>query len=293
MNKQGIAVIGSTTIDKIIRGNFSWFKIGGATAYAGITYSRHGIKTRVVTNVANRDLEIVRRLQAEQIVVCNGQTAATTYFINYIDGSNQRQKIPQRAKLIGQSQIIENVKDLSIVHLGPLHASDLDSRVIKLLTNLGLSIVLDAQGLSRSVKNKSVHPSVSKHLPAFFGISQIVKANKHEYKSIIDFFEMDLLELLRHFKINEFVVTAGHSGGFVQTITGEKIQYPATAVKVREDPTGAGDVFLAAYVIGRYLNRWSIVNSCEYAAKLAARQIEGNYITPDDLRLLDRKEDQF
>jgi len=292
MNEKGIAVIGSTTIDKIIDRNFSRFKIGGVTTYAGITYSRHGIKTRVVTNIAIHDREIIKRLQAEQIVVCNGQTAETTYFINYIDGAKQRQEVPQRAELIDRSQVIENVKDVGAVHLGPLHASDIDNQAIKLLTNFKLSIILDAQGLSRSVKKKSVYPSVSKHLPAYFGISQIVKANEQEYDSIIDFFQTNLLGLLRHFKISEFIVTAGHRGGFVQTITGEKIPYPAAGVKSSGDPTGAGDVFLAAYVIGRHLNHWSIADACKYAAKLAARQIEGNYIKPDDLRLVGRKERQ-
>jgi len=174
-----------------------------------------------------------------------------------------------------------------------LHASDIDNQAINLLTNFKLSIILDAQGLCRSVKKKSVYLSVSKHLPAFFGISQIVKANEQEYESIIDFFQTDLLGLQRHFKINEFVVTAGHRGGFVQTITGEKIPYSAAGINSREDPTGAGDVFLAAYVIGRHLNHRSIADSCKYAAKLAAQQIEGNYIKPDDLHLLGCKENQF
>ena len=68
----------------------------------------------------------------------------------------QRQEIPQRAELIDRSQVIENVKDVGAVHLGPLHASDIDNQAIKLLTNFKLSIILDAQGLSRSVKKKSV-----------------------------------------------------------------------------------------------------------------------------------------
>jgi len=46
---------------------------------------------------------------------------------------------------------------------------------------------------------------------------------------------------------------------------------------------GAGDIFLAAYVIGRMLNRRRIPDACQYAAKLVARQIDGNYITPQYL----------
>lgn len=293
MIENRIAVIGSTTIDKIIHHDLSRFKIGGVTTYAGMTYSRHGIATKVVTNVASRDSEIIRRLQAEQIVVCNGQTPRTTYFINYMNDDNRRQKVPQRAALISRSQIIENIKDEGMVHLGPLHASDIDIQAIKSFNSFKLFIILDAQGLVRSVKNKSVYPLVSKQLSAFFGISQVVKANAQEHESIIDFFQMDLLELLRQFEINEFIVTAGHRGGFVQTIDGEEIPYPAYRVKSEQDPTGAGDVFFAAYVIKRFLNRRPVADACRYAAKLAARQIEGNYIKPEDLCLADHKEHAY
>ena len=55
-----------------------------------------------------------------------------------------------------------------------------------------------------------------------------------------------------------------------------------------EDVTGAGDIFLAAYVIGRILNRQIIADASQYAAKLVARQIDGNYIEPEVLALEDR-----
>ena len=55
MLEKGIAVIGSTTIDKNIYDNKNQLKIGGVTTYSGITYRRHGIVTRIVTNVAEQD----------------------------------------------------------------------------------------------------------------------------------------------------------------------------------------------------------------------------------------------
>ena len=290
---KGIAVIGSTAIDKIIQRDISRYKIGGVTAYAGITYRRHGIATKVVTNVANHDREIIRRLQTEQVVVCNGHTPQTTHFINYVNEENRRQKIPQRAAHIRRSQIRENLKGEGLVHLGPLHATDIDIRAIKLLNGINCFIVLDAQGLVRSLKNKTVYPSASKRLPEYLGISKVVKASVQEYESIIEFFQMDLLKLLRQFEISEFIVTAGHRGGFVQTLTGEEVPFAAYRVNFRQDPTGAGDVFLAAYVIDRVFNRRPVAEACKYAAKLATRQIEGNYIKPENLYLEDQKNRTF
>ncbi len=295
MVEKNIAVIGSTTIDEIIHRNFSRFKIGGVTTYAGITYSRHGIKTWVLTNVANRDREIIKRLEQESIVVCNGQTEITTYFRNLLDDGddNRRQHILQQAAPINWSQLTGNLKDVGFVHLGPLHPSDIDVRTIELIGRLKPLVILDVQGFLRSVKNKIVYPAVSAHLPAAIRVSHLVKANRQEYESLIDFFRTDLTELMRQFKINEFVVTTGHKGGFVQTITGEEIPYPAASVKSNGDPTGAGDIFLAAYVIERFYYRRSITDACQYAAELAARQIGGNYIKPDDLSLEDWKKHRF
>jgi sugar/nucleoside kinase (ribokinase family) len=295
MIEKSIAVIGSTTIDKIVHRNFSRFKIGGVTTYSGITYSRHDIKTWVLTNVANHDQEIVKRLERESIVVCNGPTETTTYFRNRYDAGEdkRRQNILQQAAPINRRQLIEHLKDVGFVHLGPLHPSDIDVRAIELIARLRPLVILDVQGFLRSVKNKIIYPAVSEHLPAAIGASHIVKANRQEYELLIDFFRMDLMELIRQFKIKEFVVTAGHKGGFVQTITGEEIPYPAVSVKSNGDPTGAGDIFLAAYVIDRFLNRRSIADACHYAAKLAALQIEGNYITPGDLSLEACKEYRF
>jgi sugar/nucleoside kinase (ribokinase family) len=288
--EKGIAVIGSTTIDKIVQRDFRRFKIGGVTTYSGITYRRHGLNTWVVTNVANRDRQIIRRLQQESIVVHNGQTQFTTLFKNMIDDEGKRsQKILQQAASINRELVNENLEDADFVHLGPLYPTDIDVRAIELIDRLKHFVILDVQGLVRAVRNNIVYAAVSKHLPAAMRIAHIVKANRRECESLIAFFRTDLLGLMRQFHINEFVVTAGQEGGFVQTIGAGQISYRAARVTSNEDPTGAGDIFLAAYVIGRFLKQRSIEDACKYAAKLTARQIEGKYIKPNDLCLEDRK----
>ena len=294
MIEKGIAVIGSTTIDKIVQRNLSRFKIGGVTTYSGITYRRHGINTWVVTNVANHDREIIKRLQQESIVVSNGPTQFTAFFKNMVDDEGQRsQNILQQAASIKKEQVRENLKAVDFVHLGPLYPTDIDAGAIELIDRLKHFVILDVQGLVRAVKNKIVYLEVSKYLPAAMRVAHIVKANRQEYESLIDFFRTDLLGLMRQFNINEFVVTAGHKGGFVQTFKAGQISYPAARVTSNEDPTGAGDIFLAAYVIGRFFKQQSIADACKDAAKLAARQIEGKYIKANDLCLENRKSHKF
>ena len=90
---------------------------------------------------------------------------------------------------------------------------------------------------------------------------------------------------MRRFKIDEFVVTLGADGGFVQKQSGKTFQYKAETVKSPVDPTGAGDVFFAAYILGRFFNNTEIDDACRYAAHIAALQVKGKYITIDRLGL--------
>ena len=285
MIENGIAVIGSTTIDRIIHHHRSWVKAGGVTVYAGITYRRHGVKTLAITNIAARDVQIIERLHKEKIIICNGQTPLTTRFINTIQTGGRRQKNPQRAAPISVKQLRDHVKDVSCVHLGPLHPTDIDARAINALRALELDVILDVQGLVRAVKNETVYPAVSQQLSDALGVSHIVKANAQEYAVMIDFYQTDLRALMQRFGIREFIVTSGANGGFVKQAAAAEIPYAAWPAKSNGDPTGAGDVFLAAYVIGRFLNQQPIAAACEAAAKLVARQIEGDFIKPGDLCL--------
>jgi sugar/nucleoside kinase (ribokinase family) len=293
MIENGIAVIGSTTIDEIISRGRCRLKIGGVTTYSGITYSRHGIRTSVVTNVAGHDRDLVKRLQAQQITVFNGRTPVTTHFIHGFHAGKQKQKVSQCAESINHRQVAENLNNIGAVHLGPLHASDIDLDAILPLAGLRCFVILDIQGYTRAIQDKSVCLSVSKQLPPVLRLSQIVKANQMEYEAVLDFFRMDLTTIMNQHHISEFIVTSGKKGGFVQKISGEKIRYKAAEIHTVADSIGAGDIFLAAYVIGRFMKRQSIRAACKYAAKLAASQIGGRYIQLEDLGLDHREENQL
>ena len=280
-----IAVVGSTTVDKIVGQNLSFLKIGGVTTYSGITYARHGIETLAVSNIARQDQEIDARLQKENIVVFNGKTEHTTHFTNHINREGRQQELPLKARPISADQIANVLKRVNVIHLGPLHPSDIDMQAFRHLRDLNLYVILDVQGYVRSVKNQIVYPVVSKKLSDALMMAHIVKTNQTEYNAILDFYQMNLIELVTRFKIEEFIVTLREKGGFVQKQSGDKIHYDADTSMSVEDPTGAGDVFLASYIIGRLLKQINISEACTDAAKLVALQLAGNYIKKNTLLL--------
>jgi sugar/nucleoside kinase (ribokinase family) len=283
--KKGIGVVGSTTIDKIVAEDQSYLKLGGVTTYAGITYRRHGIPALIVSNLAERDFKFIEKLKAEKIEVFNAASDQTTQFVNYIRGDRRNQELLQQAYPIDAAQIHSMLHRIDGLHLGPLHPLDIDPAALSLLREANLPIFLDVQGYTRKVQNKKVYPSVSGHLTAGLLPAQIIKANGAEQQAILNFYQMSLTELMTRFKIEESVVTLGENGGFVQTRNGKAFKYAAQPVNSPIDSTGAGDVFFAAYIVSRFSSQIPIPDACRSAARIAARQVEGKYITLNQLGL--------
>ena len=63
LNHSTVIVVGSTTMDEIRIGNKCIHKLGGVTAYAGVTYKRCGLNVWAATNVAQKDRRIIELLE--------------------------------------------------------------------------------------------------------------------------------------------------------------------------------------------------------------------------------------
>ena len=153
------------------------------------------------------------------------------------------------------------------------------------LAQTDLKVFLDIQGYTRKVVARGVTPAVSRHLLSALNTAHIIKANGAELKLILDHYQKSLSEIMKSFEIDESVITLGQKGGWVETRRGEKFKYSAGRVNAVTDPTGAGDVFFAAYLAGRFVNNQNISDACRHAACIAARQVEGRYISIDRLAL--------
>jgi sugar/nucleoside kinase (ribokinase family) len=283
--EKGIAVVGSTTIDKIVENDRSIFKLGGVTTYSGLTYRRHGINTLIVSNLAQQDLAILDKLYEENIAVCREESTHTTRFVNTIKGDSRSQEMPQQAGPIQAAQIQAVLDLVDGLHLGPLHPLDIEWEALGSLNNSNRMIFLDVQGLTRMLKNKQIYTSISEHIERALNIAHVVKANGVEYRAVLDFYRTGPAEMMRKFNIRELVVTLGKKGGFVHSQNGAAFHYRAKMIEGPVDPTGAGDVFFAAYLVSRFSAGKEIPDACRYAAQIAARQVEGKYITADRLRL--------
>ncbi len=285
MNVPKIAIIGSATIDTVVKGEESVRQLGGVVAYAGLTFRRHGIETFVVTNVAERDQSILDVLKEEGIRVFAGDTPRTTHFINHIDGFHRRQEMPVHAEPITSKQVKDMLDLVGHLHIGALHPGDIEKEALRVINKKKLIVSMDVQGFVRYKEDNRIISRASDNLAQALSCAQYVKADNTELETILNACNMDLPELMQTFRIDEMVITKGDRGGFVRSLTGEKASYFAKPVDSIRNTVGAGDVFFASYLIHRLYRGEDMAVSCEKASQLAAQQIEGRYIRPETLKL--------
>ncbi len=274
----GVAVVGSTTLDEVRIADRRVFKMGGVTAYAGLTYAHFKIPVRVVTRVGKKEAWMIQNLRREGISPCVEFGGATTVFVNVLEGEKRLQKMLSAADAISKDQLLHAVTGIDTIHLGPLHPRDIDPAALCALGPHGHFIVLDIQGYVRRRKKDWIRPGVSGNLPIALGLAKILKADREEMALALDFFKCSLRRLLSDFHIDEAVVTEGHRGGFIQEQGGGPYPFDPIPVAHPSDSTGAGDVFFAAYVACRRFGKAEVPAAARTASRIAANQVAGAHI---------------
>jgi sugar/nucleoside kinase (ribokinase family) len=152
-------------------------------------------------------------------------------------------------------------------------------------------VALDVPGLTRVLRGKQVRAAVRPAVArAFLAAADYVKASVEEMDLLCDSLRMSPEELLREFALREMVLTRGALGGAVFGRRGLLTCWSPTgaggcrrARAVAGDPTGAGDVFFAAYLVERLWRRRSPALAAAAAARLAARQVRGRHLAAREL----------
>jgi sugar/nucleoside kinase (ribokinase family) len=275
---RGVTVVGSTTIDCNVIDRATHLKIGGVTTYAGLTYRRHGLPTWVVTNVAPSDASILSRLTREGIQVSAGPTERTTRFVNRVHAGRRRQEVPSIAAPVDFARLTAPAGQADLLHLGPLHPGDIDPQVFARLGDSRFLVALDVQGLLRKISAGRIKPAVSGHLPAALTAARIVKSDEDELRLILNAFETRVEDVMDRCAIAEWVVTSGFHGGCVYSKGQAPYRYSAEPSPPVVDPTGAGDVFFAAYAVARLRDRKPVADAARHAATLASEHVAGRYL---------------
>jgi 1D-myo-inositol 3-kinase len=211
--------------------------LGGSVSYAATTAVRLGCRVGVVTSVGP-DLNLAEALPGTEIA-CR-QAAATTIFENIYQDGVRTQILHQRAEVISCDSIPEPWRKASMVYLGTIDR-EIDPAVFHCFADNSLVCMVpqgffrcwDAQGLvyfAEWTPPESILRQIDVLVLSDLDVPDPERL-VHDWGRFIDI----------------MVVTQAERGATVYR-AGTACHYPARAAD-QLDPTGAGDVFAAAFLI--------------------------------------------
>ncbi len=216
-------------------------RAGGSAAYAAMTASRLGLAAAIVT-VAGEEIDWVDRLQGIELV--RKSAPASTTFENLYRGGRRTQRILEVAEPIPAELVPLAWKAAPIVHLAPV-VHEVGGTLPALFPS---SLVgLTPQGLLRQWNERTgaVRQGRWAGDNRLLAGSQVVAFSEEDIAGDPDFLSLCLD------RVPITLLTRGVRGATL-FVEGQPTRFPAfPAAEV--DPTGAGDVFAAAFLIEYHL----------------------------------------
>jgi sugar/nucleoside kinase (ribokinase family) len=241
-----ITVLGDFAVDRIDDGPAV---AGGCPAFSGLALDLAGATGRIVARAARADAPLVRAGAQDSLVPLTLlETPRTTAFtLRYADGEERVMEVHAAADPWTLADLQAAAVDTRWIHVAPLLRSDFPAELLQRLHEAGHLISYDGQGLVR---------------PARLGRLTLDAAYDHELLPWLSILKLaqDEAEVVaggafdspaaRSLGIREIIVTDGSRGCHVYD-RGVATRVPAARVVEGVHATGAGDVFMVAYVARR------------------------------------------
>ncbi len=263
-----IVIVGHVCQDLQPDGSLS---LGGSVSYAATTALRMGYRVGVVTS-AGPDLDVAHAFPGAQ-VVCH-PSAATTLFENiYLDGG-RRQILHRRATAITCAQIPAAWRAPSMVYLGSID-QEIAPDLFYCFEEAALLAVMP-QGFFRCWNEQGLVSFVEWRPP-----EAVLRRIQVLIISELDVPNPD--ELARDWgRFTRIIVVTRAERGATVYQAGQVCHYPARPAH-QVDPTGAGDVFAAAFLI-RLAETGDPCQAARFANAVASFSVEGPGVTGIPLR---------
>ncbi len=253
-------VVGHLVADKVAGGH----RLGGTATYASLTAHHLGLRTAILTRAA-ADLDLSSL--PPEIEVHRLDSPRTTVFENAYSGGQRSQHLWARAEPITAADVPAELRGARIVLLGPV-AGEVEGEVARCFPDA--LVALSLQGWLRTF---AADGRVGQLSPRSWRSNLLLRHSQALFVSEEDLPPAEAEEALTRWagQVPLLVFTRGCRGarlarnGRWQEVAG----FPAREV----DPTGAGDVFAAAF-LARYLETDDVAQAALFAAAAAALAVE-------------------
>ena len=249
MPRPELTLIANLALDRVNRGPWT---CGGCPTFAPYAFARLQARGTINAAGAEDDLAKFRALESEGSVSFRfKRAAATTRFdLNYSGEFGDTRSMVLHT--IGHSWSEADIDELEIdsewVHLAPLLRSDFSAATVARLAARGHRVAYDGQGLVR-VPRLGELTLDARYDPDLLGHLAALKLSEDEAAMVAVEQERErALDLLSG--IPELLLTHGSRGAEIRA-DGTLSRVVPDQVVADVQTTGAGDVFMIAYLIGR------------------------------------------
>lgn len=230
-----VAVVGNLSRDRVAGGPA---RVGGAAFHCARALRALGAEATIVTKAS--EAWLVEALEGLGLPVSSRASSTTSVFTMEHDGDRRRMVVealgepwtPEEAR----GWVADALGETRWIHVGPLARSDFPPETLAELAR-GRLLSYDGQGLVRAPRTGELSPDAG-YDPRLLRAVSILKLSEEE-AAVVG---------VAH-EVPEVIVTLGSRGALVYS-EGEEVQVPTTP-RSGVDPTGAGDMFAAAYLVAR------------------------------------------
>jgi sugar/nucleoside kinase (ribokinase family) len=261
-----VLVVGSITRDTIVDARADpesiVLKPGGTSFYASCAYARLGATVSVLSRIAAADDAWIRKELPDGMDARFQPSPVTTSFENRYEGEDRAQRVGALAPPIEVDDDL--VRFVDWIHLGPLHPTDLAPDWYRIAS---VPLALDVQGVVRHVDHGRIVPRAVPDLADRLRGLRWLKAGHDEWRLVLDAWRCTEREAVARLRGVEVLRTEGRHGGALLCAERTSSRWAPSPLVTRVDPTGAGDVFFAAYLA----HRAGLALDSPDAARAAAR----------------------
>ncbi|MDR2707726.1 MAG: carbohydrate kinase family protein [Nitrososphaerota archaeon] len=278
--KGNVCIIGSFSLDSItVPGlNGSFHSLGGAVTYTSFAVKSLGETAAVISRVgADLPEAHLLKLHREGInisAVKRYPRETTTHFeLCYNkDFSERTLKLTCKGYPISLDDIPHDLY-AKIIHVAPI-AGEINYDVVEHLKTCCSNLSLDPQGFLRSFdENGNVSPNLQAD-KRVLELVDICKVSQDEIFVLTDKVELNkAIKAVHDVGVKTVIVTMGAKGALL-SFEGEQYNIPACHPTVLVDPTGAGDVFIGAF-LSEYLKRKELLWCASIGSAAASMVVEG------------------
>jgi sugar/nucleoside kinase (ribokinase family) len=247
-----LVTVGHFAIDQIFLPKIATPKstLGGSPTYVSLAARKLGAKVSVISKVGEDfPSEYVEWLKANGVDLSglkHIRDASTTRFLLKYEKQRRQLQLKSQAPLIYPKDV-SNSLQAKAIHVTPI-ANELSQDVIDKLRGLTTILSLDSQGFVRKSDGQGNVRLGEWENPQVLRQIDMYKSSLDEIKAVTGLSDFRrAVQKIREYGVKIIVVTKGMKGATL-FFDEEFYEIPACESKVVQDVTGAGDVFIGAFL---------------------------------------------